>query len=585
MKTTTILKSFFAVTSLVLFLAACSSNTKKTSGEIVIHNLSDPDMLNPINYSGADAGYILNHVFQGLTSIDYKTLQIVPEAAENNAVIEKTPTGGMKITYRLRDEAQWDDGTPITAKDVEFSLKVIKCPKVDNQSNKPYYEFINDMVFYPEDAKKLTFICKEVYMLAEISSGGITLLPEKIYDPKGLLKEFTVKQLSEDAVKLAESPKIIEFAKDFNSEKYQREKGFIIGSGAYEFVEWQTGQRIVLQRKKNWWGDKVTKNKSMFFDNYPPRIIYQTINDQTTALVALKAGNLDLMHGIKAKDFVELPKSEKFTANFNSFTPMMLAYSYLGINTRLPKFKDKKTRQALAHLVDVDKIIKTLSYGLSQRTVGPILPANEKEYNKDLVPYTYDVELAKKLLAEAGWKDSNGDGILDKMIDGKLENFTIEFSYNSGNDSRKAVALMFQEEARKAGIQINVVAQEWSKYLDNQKNHQFEMYYGSWISSPIPNDHKQIFHSESYNNGGSNYVGFGNPQSDALIDSIRVELDANKRAEMNKRFQVMLYDEVPYIFMSCPKETIAIHKRFTNAEVSVMRPGYWEASFKASEKW
>ena len=579
-------KNLSVVIIAALFVGGCTSSSKKDPNEVIIWGLSDPDMLNPINYVDASAGYINKFIFPGLTSIDYKTLKLVPVIAENNAQIEKLADGGMKITFRIRNEAQWDDGTPITAKDVEFTLKVIKCPKVDNQNNKPYYEFIRHMLFYEDanDPKKFTFISKEVYVLAEVSAGDIPLLPSKIYDPKGLLKDFKIEQFNDSTGTLADNPKITEFAKDFNSEKYQREKGFIIGAGPYEFVEWQTGQKVVLQKKKNWWGDKVKENRNGYFENNASKLIYQTINDQTTALVALKAGNLDVMHGIKQKDFVELPKSEKFTANFNAHTPMMLAYTYLGLNTRIPKFSDKKVRQALAHLVDVDKIIKTVAYGLATRSLGPIFPYSEKEYNKDIVPYTYDVELAKKMLAEAGWKDSNGDGTIDKLISGEHVEFTIDFTYNSGNDSRKAVALMFQEEARKVGIQVNVIAQEWSKYLDNQKYHKFEMFYGSWIHTPIPYDHKQIYHTESYN-GGSNYNGFGTPATDALIDSIKIELNDDKRSEMNKRFQAIVYDEAAHIFLMYPKETIAIHKRFSNADASVMRPGYYEAGFKASDKY
>jgi len=473
---------------------------------------------------------------------------------------------------------------PITAKDIEFTLKVIKNPKVDNARTKPYYEFIEDIKFYDNDPLKFTFICKEVYILAESSSGDFSVLPASVYDPKGLMSGFTIKQLNENAAALENDPKIIEFAKDFNSEKYQREKGSIVGSGPYAFDSWITGQKVVIKRKKSWWGDNVKTDKNMFFEANAPELIYQTINDQTTALVALKAGNLDVMHGIKAKDYVSLPQSKKITENYNLHTPMMMAYSYLGLNTRLPKFSDKKVRQALAHLVDVDKIIKTISYGMAVRVVGPIHPSKTTEYNTSLTPYSYDVEMAKKMLAEAGWKDSNGDGTIDKTINGEKTEFKIDFTYNGGNDERKAVALMFQEEARKVGIEVNVVPQEWSIYLDNQKNHKFEMFYGAWISSPIPNDHKQIFHTESYN-GGSNYVGFGNASSDALIDSIRIELNEPKRDAMNKRFQAILHEDVPYIFLSAPKEKIAIHKRFTNADASVMRPGFWEAGFKMDPNW
>jgi len=311
-------------------------------------------------------------------------------------------------------------------------------------------------------------------------------------------------------------------------------------------------------------------------------LVYQTINDQTTALVALKAQKVDVMRGIKAKDFIDLKKSEKFNENFYGHTPMSLQYTYLGINTRLDKFSDRRTRQALAQIVDVERIIETIEYGLSTKVIGPIHPSKTEDYNFGIKPYEYNIDVAKQLLEDAGWKDSNGNGILDKEIEGEIVEFDINYTYNSGNDIRKSVGLIFQEEARKVGINVSVTPQEWSIYLDNLKNHKFEMYYGAWIAAPIPNDPKQIWHTESYN-GGSNYVGFGNAETDELIDSIRTTFDKRKRSQLYKRFQQTLHDEVPYIFMHSPNEKIAVHKRFANADASVMRPGYWEAGFIYSD--
>lgn len=567
--------------SSALILTSCggdsANSTKKSANtnvsDIVIsHELSDAQMLNPINYSDAAAGYIVKYIFYPLLGIDFKTLEFVPVVAEARPEIEITEDGKMNITYKIRQEATWDDGTPVTAKDVEFTIKVIKNPKVDNVNNKPYYEFIEDIVFYEDDPKKFTFKCKEKYIQAEIQSGDIPILPKKIYDPKGLMDEFTIKDLSLNQEALASNEKIIEFANDYNSEKYQREKEWIVGCGPYQLAEWQTGQKIVVTKKENWWGDKV-KNGGEYFDVHPSKIIYQTINDQTTAKEALKAGEIDVMRGIKAQDYQELLKTKKYTDNFNSHTPPQMAYTYLGLNIRKPMFSNKKTRQALAHLIDVDKIISAIALGYGTKAIGPIHPSNKKQYNNNIAPYDYNPAKAKELLTEAGWKDSNNDGILDNTINGEKIKFEMNFLYNQGNDSRKAVGLLFQEEARKVGITVNVVAQDWSIFLENTKQHDFDMYYGAWISTPIPNDHKQIFHTSSYN-GGSNYTGFGNDETDALIDAIRVEIDDDKRAVLNYKFQEILHDECSYIFLYNPTERIAIHKRFENAETSPMRPGY-----------
>ncbi len=548
---------------------------------VISHELSDAQMLNPINYSDAGAGYILSNIFYSLLEIDFNTLELVPVVAESRPEIEETKDGGMLITYKIRPEAKWDNGEQITAKDVEFALKVIKNPKVDNLNNKPYFEFIEDMKFYEDDPLKFTFICKDVYILAEVQSGDIDLMPRHIYDPKGLMDEFTIKQLAENAPELATNPKIVEFAKDFNSEKYQRDPQFIQGCGPYLLKEWQTGQKLIITKKEKWWGDQLA-DKGMHFQIYPPEIVYQTINDQTTAKEALIAGKVDVMRGIKPQDFQYLPKSKKFVNNFVAHTPPQMAYTYLGLNVRKPMFSDKRTRQALAHLVDVDKIIEVVVLGYGEKAIGPIHPAKTKQYNSNISPYPYDVEKAKALLAEAGWKDSDNDGILDNVIEGQKIKFEFNYLYNQGNDSRKAVGLLLQEEARKVGITVNVLSQDWSIFLESTKQHDFDMYYGAWISTPIPTDHKQIYHTVSYN-GGSNYTGFGNDQTDALIDSIRITLDEDKRAKLNHRFQAILHDECSYIFLYYPKEKIAIHKRFSNAETSPMRPGYRVSGFSTQQ--
>ena len=569
---------------LVLFSCEGDDTSKSTTIEfsdtndiVINHELAEATMLNPFNYSDAGAGNILTNIFYSLLSIDYNTLEIVPLVAKSRPEIELTAGGGMKITYQIRPEATFDDGTPITAKDVEFALKVMLNPKVDNPNQKPYYEFIKDIVFYDNDALKFTFICKDVYLLAEVFSGDLVLLPKKIYDPKGLMDEFTIRELVTNAEKLASNKKIIEFATDFNSEKYQRDKAWIQGCGPYLLEEWQTGQKIVLKRKENWWGDQL-KNQGMYFDIHPSKIVFQTINDETTAKEALKAGEIDVMRGIKAKDFNELKKTKKFTDNFNSYTPPQMAYTYLGINTRKPMFADKRTRQALAHLIDVDKIIDAIVLGYGTKAIGPEHPSQKKQFNNNVQPYDFNPEKAKVLLAEVGWKDRDGDGILDNTIAGEKMKFEMSYSYNQGNDARKAVGLMFQEEARKVGITVNVVAQDWSIFIENSKQHNFDMYYGGFISSPIPTDYKQVYHTSSYN-GGSNYTGFGTDETDALIDSIRGEIDEDKRAVLNYKFQEIVHDECAHIFLYYPTEKIAIHKRFTNAATSPYRPGYWLGGF------
>ena len=564
-----------------LFMLACNTGQKRQQeNQVVIHFASESDMLNPLMLKTEYSVYIVRIIFQSLMFPDYKTLELMPVLAESRPKLEVV-NEKLHITYRIRPEAKWDNNTPITAKDAEFSLKVLKNPKVEAQRTRLYLETIDSMIFYPDNPRQFTLVCKDIYFRAEVMSGDFIMLPEYVYDPKGLLKEFTVHQLNNPTEELMNNPKLAEFANDFSNEKFQREKGFVVGSGAYELDSWETGKRIVLKRKQNWWGDAV-KEKNMFFDAYPDKLIYEIIPDYTTAEVAMKGGKIDVMFRIPPKDFVkDLMASEDFHNRFFLFTPPMFLYNFFAINNRLPKFSDKNVRKALARLVNAPKIIETVYYNRAQQTVGPVNPM-QKEYNAKLNPYEYSPQQAKQLLALAGWKDSNGNGTLDKVIQGKLTEFTMDLIYNSGNTQREAICLMFQEEARKIGIKVNVQPLEFSVMTGKLGGYDFEMACAGVSSSHLPFDYKQQWHTSSAN-GGSNVFGFGTAQTDSIIDSIRKELDEDKRIKMSRQLQEIIYEEVPCIFLFVEQDRIAISKKFKNADVYSMKPGFWEPGFQPAD--
>ncbi|HWB64129.1 MAG TPA: hypothetical protein VG603_11500, partial [Chitinophagales bacterium] len=135
------------------------------------------------------------------------------------------------------------------------------------------------------------------------------------------------------------------------------------------------------------------------------------------------------------------------------------------------------------------------------------------------------------------------------------------------------IATLFAESCKKAGVEITQAQREWTVFLQETKQHNFEISYGAWIASPGPDDPKQIWSTSSYE-GGSNYVGFGDQKSDEVIEKLRNELDETKRNEYYKEFQEMVYDQQPYIFLSSPLNREAIHARFKNANPSAARPGY-----------
>jgi peptide/nickel transport system substrate-binding protein len=259
---------------------------------------------------------------------------------------------------------------------------------------------------------------------------------------------------------------------------------------------------------------------------------------------------------------------------FNLYSPTALQYYYIGMNTkdRTGKLSDKRVRRALAHLVDVDQLINDLFYGLAERTVGPIHPS-KSYYNKDLKPIEYNVEKAQGLLAAAGWEDSDGNGILDKEIDGEQVDLKISYITTSTSKFGRSLAEILTANFKKAGVELDVELLEFRQLIERLRSRDYEMNSGGWGQDPVPTDLKQIWHTESDRPDGSNRVGFGNAESDALIDQIRVTLDEDERVDMYMRIQEMIYEEQPYIFLFSPRERIAIHKRF-NTSITSLRPGY-----------
>lgn len=579
------------MTAFVWTLTGCGSDTA-SSGErssdntnyenkVILHALSDPEELTPLNSNDNSATTIFQNVFQTLVNIDFKTYEIIPVLVKANPVFTDLPGGKIKADMELRSEAVWDNGEPITGKDVDFSLRVLKNPETNSKPLKPYLEDIEDIIIDKDNPKKFSLIYAKPYMIIESALGELLIIPKHIYDPEGLMEKFTVKQLYKDAEKLRNNADIKKFADQYNGSKFQRE--VIEGSGPYKFGKWSPNQRVILERKEDWWGYKV-KDANHWYEAYPDELIYESINDMTTATVALRGEKIDAMKGIEPKAFMtDLKKSKTFTNKFATHSPPLFSYDYIAINQRRDKFSDVRTRKALAHIMNVDQLIETFTYGLGERVATFTHPSLKERISPKVKPYPHDIKKAQQLLAEAGWKDTDGNGILDKEIDGEKVDFEIDLNFNTGNSRRERACLIFQAEAKKAGIKVNILPLEWSVMLERNKSHNFDMFVSGWISSPLESDPKQIWHTDSYSDRGSNYTGFGNDKTDKIIDDMRAEMDASKRFKLYHQLQEAIHEDVPYIFLLAQKERIAIHKKFDNAYASGIRPGYRANGFQVSK--
>lgn len=572
---------FFALVCCVLAMTSCRGNkgnsNKVYKDQVVIHGLSDAKGLNPVTTSDAYANeYIMPNIFQSLLSYDHQTMGLIPVLAKARPTVRLNGDVA-ELDFELRPEATWDNGTPITADDIVFSFKTVFCSMVNNDNLKPSVDYLKDIKTYPDNNRKITFICNK-YIGMEDGLGTLRILPEYVYDPQKVLRKYPLSNYIAANHSIANDAAIKTFADNFNSEKVARDSSLVKGSGAYRLISFETGQRLIVERKANWWGDKINKENE-YFEAYPKRLVFETINDFNTALTALVDEKIDFIYVTPVKEYLELDNSSKFKENYTKSEPQMLAYQAIGVNNKDKILGDVKVRQALCYLTNVDQIINKVLYGKGVRTIGSILPMKKDEYNNAIKPYTFDVDKAKALLTEAGWADSDGDGILDKVIDGKKTKFEITYNYNAGNPLRETVGLLIQNTYKLAGITVNIKPLDWSLYLDELKKHNCQLFYQVWVKSPMPDDEKQVFHTSSAN-GGSNYMSFGNAQTDALLEQIRTEMDVTKRDILYKQWQQITHDEVPYIFLYVQNFRNCIHQRFENTKAGPVYPGVWFAAFK-----
>jgi peptide/nickel transport system substrate-binding protein len=557
---------------------------KKAGGELKPRLFSNPDMLNPVNSRDAATQYIIPLIFSALEGIDPDSYILTPDMATARPKITEITDGeykgGVKLEYEIRSEAKWDNGTPITADDYLLSIKAILNPKTNCQPLKPYYDWLGDIVVDPANNKKFTVYAKEKYFKIEQFAGTASILPEYVYDPQKLMRKFKVTDLNSDTKRdaLKDNADIQAFATQFNSEKFQREKDGVVGAGAYKFESWVTGQTLTLVRKKNWWGDKVSGVRD--FVALPDRIVFKVINDQNAAIAALKDGGVDDYSSIPAKLFQELKKNDSAKVILNIDSPSTFLYTFMALNTRNAKLSDKKVREAIAHCINKKQINDVLAFGMS-KPVETFVHPKQKHYNGDIKPFDYDLDKARALLDEAGWKDTDGDGIRDKMINGERVKLNIDFKIPAGNKGREETGLLIQEDLKKVGVSMTITAREGSVFQQDLDKRDFEMSYVAYTMDPVMSDPKQLWSTVEAAPGGSNMCGFGTEATDKLIETLRAEMDESKRIELYRQLQLIVHDEIPCIFMFSPVNRMATNKRFEVKKTMLYSPGYLYNEFKA----
>ena len=526
--------------------------------------------------------YICARIFQGMCDIDPKTLELKPvliKAIPQSRVVKDGPhQGELAFDFEILPEAQWDNGTPVTGKDLEFSFKIIFHPLLPTKAYTSYYEDMSGIDVDPANPKKFTIYFKKYYILTMEALTQFPVFPSYNYDPNQRLAQVPLGDLMDTAkvAKYLNDPGMKAFADEFQQPKFANDPKFVTGSGPYR-LQTANEQGTILIKKENWWGDKLAE-KIPLLGAYPKRLVYKVVKDENVVENMLKNGELDIVAGsFSSTKFLEMKQKDSLAAKYNFEVIKPIQYNRWLINMTKPILKDVRVRKAMAHIVDYDHLIKNIRSGLGTRLVSNILPG-KRYYAKDIVPYDFNIQKAKDLLAEAGWADSDGDGYLDKMMDGKKTKLVIELLVTTNKGSQQ-YAESITETARLAGIEIKNVPTDLTEVNPKTKIGEYETAFLATSFFPGLTEMRQRYHSKSLSPAGDNRSLLVSPKLDSLIELIAAEENEDKRDQLYIQAQQILHDELPEIFLFTPDQPIITAKKF-EAVITDNRPGYYEQLFR-----
>ena len=502
-------------------ISACDGNKKSVTSShsgpgkpaygdaLVVGSIGEPSTLIPLLASDSASHDVAGLVYNGLVRYD-KDLRLEGELAENWDV----SPDGLTITFHLRRGVKWHDGREFTSHDVLYTYQVTIDPKTPTA-----YADAFKQVQKAEAPDPYTFRVTYAKPFAPaLESWGMSILPAHLLEGKDITKS-----------ELARHP---------------------IGTGPYIFREWIAGQKITLEDNPDYYEGRP----------YIGRYIYRIIPDNSTMYMELKAEGIDMMR-ISPIQYQRQTETPEFKALFNKYRYPMSAYTYMGYNLRNPLFSDKRVRQALTSAINKDEIVHGVLLGMGQVAHGPYKPGTWP-YNPHIRDFDYNPERARVLLAEAGWRKRNGDGILVK--DGKPFQFTV--LTNQGNDQRIRTAVIIQRRLKLIGIDMKIRVLEWASFITNfidKRN--FEAVILGWSIGQDP-DLFDIWNSRKTGVKELNFIGFNNKEVDELLEKGRTTFDMETRKRCYFRLQEILAEEQPYTFLYVPDDLQVVSARFRGIE-------------------
>ena len=439
-----------------------------------------------------------------------KDLLVEPFAAESYSVEED----GKLLRFTLRRGILWEDGVELTADDVEFTWKIVTDPATAS----PYAEDFLAVKEFRKTGRYTFEVRYERFFARSLASWMSAILPKHILEGQAL-----------------------------RNTPFSRKP---VGAGPYRLASWEAGSRVTLAASPTYFEGKPYINE----------VVFRIIPDISTMFLETRAGKLDVMN-LTPQQYLRQTTGSVWEREFRKYRYLASMYVFLGFNMEHPFFKDVRVRRAISYAIDRQGIVQGVLMGQGVTAFGPYKPGSWV-YHAGLNSVQQDAAKAKALLAEAGFADVDGDGILEK--DGKPFVFTI--LTNQGNQQRILTATVIQSQLRAVGIDVNIRTVEWAAFIKEFVDKgRFDAMILGWTITQDP-DIYEVWHSSKAKSGGLNATRYKNAEVDALLEQARATPDMAQRKALYDRLQEVLDAEQPYCFLFVPYALPVVQSRFRGIE-------------------
>lgn len=391
------------------------------------------------------------------------------------------------VTYRffLRENVRFHNGDLLTADDVIYTFRTIMSEEMASPF-KATFDYIKDIE--KESDNVITIRLKEPYapFLTAMVKG---IVPKNYAEKMG--KEF------------GQLP---------------------VGTGPYKLTEFISDSHVNLEVNEDYFGEKPKL----------PRLIFKIFKDDNVRVLQLMRGSVDMVQNAVPPVLLKMLEKRK---NLSVDAAPSIVFAYLGMNLEDKILSNENVRRALAHSINREEIIKYKWEGFA-RIANTLLAPSHWAYTADVSVYDFDPEKAKRLLDEAGYPDPDGDGPKKRFY----------LSYKTSTQKHRIdIANLIAEQLSMVGIGVNVTPYEWGTFFRDIKTGDFQLYSLTWVGITEPDIYYSIYNSTQMPPSGANRNRYVNKEIDRLTELGRATVDKKRRAEIYKKVQQIVADELPYI--------------------------------------